>query len=160
MPESDNYNLEERIIVLKTQIEFARDMQITPQMEQVGKDEGFDPAIIRGKVASGQIVIPNNPVRKDQKIVGIGTGLRTKINASIGTSSDISDINEEIAKAKAAEEEGADTLMELSAGGDLDKVRREVLKATSLPVGNVPLYQAFKETARKYKDPSRTRSFR
>ena len=124
-------------------------------MAKVGKDEGFNPEIIREKVALGQIVIPNNPKRKEQKIVGIGTGLRTKINASIGTSSDISDINEEIAKAKAAEEECADTLMELSAGGDLDKVRREVLKATSLPVGNVPLYQAFKETARKYKDPSR-----
>ena len=141
------------MVIVRTQIEFARDMQITPQMKQVGKDEGFDPEIIREKVRSGEIVIPNNPARKDQKVVGIGTGLRTKINASIGTSSDISDINEEIAKAIAAEEEGADTLMELSAGGDLDKVRKEVLLATSLPVGNVPLYQAFKETARKYKDP-------
>ncbi len=49
--------------ILKTQIEFARDMQITPQMEQVGKEEGFEPVIIREKVASGQIVIPNNPVK-------------------------------------------------------------------------------------------------
>jgi len=148
-------NLEERIIVLKTQIEFALDGQITPQMKKVALDEGFEAEVIREKVAAGQIVIPNNPARKDQRIVGIGTGLRTKINASIGTSSDISDIKEEVAKAIAAEEEGADTLMELSAGGDLDKVRREVLKATSLPVGNVPLYQAFKETARRYKDPSK-----
>ncbi len=140
---------------MKTQIELAWENQITPQMEQVGKDEGFDPEFIREKVALGQIVIPNNPSRKNQKAVGIGTGLRTKINASIGTSSDISDIDEEIAKARAAEEEGADTLMELSAGGDLDAVRRAVLGATSLPVGNVPLYQAFKETSRKYRDPSK-----
>jgi phosphomethylpyrimidine synthase len=124
-------------------------------MAQVGKDEGFAPEIIREKVEAGEIVIPNNPARKDQKIVGIGTGLRTKINASIGTSSDISNIDEEVAKALAAQEEGSDTLMELSAGGDLDAVRRAVLNATSLPVGNVPLYQAFKETSRKYRDPSR-----
>jgi 5-hydroxybenzimidazole synthase len=143
------------MVVVKTQIEFARDMQITPQMVKVGKDEEFEPEVIREKVALGQIVIPCNPKRTNQRIVGIGTGLRTKINASIGTSSDISDVNEEIAKAKAAQEEGADTLMELSAGGNLDKVRQEVLNAVSLPVGNVPLYQAFKETARKYKDPSK-----
>ena len=87
--------------------------------------------------------------------MGIGTGLRTKINASIGTSSDICNIEAEVKKAIIAEEEGADTLMELSAGGDLDAIRREVLKAVNLPVGNVPLYQAFKETGRKYKDPSK-----
>ena len=88
-----------------------------------------------------------------KKWSGIGTGLRTKVNASIGTSSDICDLEAEIRKARIAEEEGADTLMELSVGGDLDRIRREVLANTSLPVGNVPLYQAFKETARKYKDP-------
>ncbi len=143
------------MVILKTQIEFARDMQITPQMKRVGRDEGFDPETIREKVARGTIVIPNNPARQNQKVVGIGEGLRTKINASIGTSSDIFDINEERAKAVAAEEEGADTLMELSAGGDLDRVRREVLQAVSIPVGNVPLYQAFKETARKFRNPAR-----
>lgn len=96
---------------MKTQIEFARDMQITPQMLQVGKDEEFEPEIIREKVALGQIVIPCNPGRKNQNIAGIDAGLRTKANASIGTSSGISDINEEI------------------------------VKATSLPVGNVPHYR-------------------
>jgi phosphomethylpyrimidine synthase len=77
------------------------------------------------------------------------------VNASIGTSSDICDIALEIRKAKAAEEEGADTLMELSAGGDLDAVRRAVLANTSLPVGTVPLYQAFKETTAKYANPGK-----
>ena len=86
---------------------------------------------------------------------GIGTGLRTKVNASIGTSSDICDIDLEVQKANAAEEEGADTLMELSADGDLDLVRRTVLANTRLPVGNVPLYQAFKETIRKYQNPAK-----
>jgi phosphomethylpyrimidine synthase len=79
----------------------------------------------------------------------------TKINASVGTSPDICDIDEEVAKALAAQECGADTLMELSVGGDLDRVRREILAAVELPVGNVPLYQAFCEAARKYGDPNK-----
>jgi phosphomethylpyrimidine synthase len=77
------------------------------------------------------------------------------VNASIGTSSDIIDYAAEVKKARAAEESGADTLMELSVGGDLDRVRREIISATELPVGNVPLYQAFCEAVRKYGDPNR-----
>ena len=140
---------------MKTQIELAREGVITEQMQTVANDEKMDAAIIRERVAKGQIVIPNNPFRKGQKVVGIGRGLSTKVNASIGTSSDICDIDMEVRKALAAEQEGADTLMELSAGGDLDAVRRAVLAATTRPVGNVPLYQAFKETTRKYQNPAR-----
>ena len=140
---------------MKTQLEIARDGIISAQMNQVATDENISPELIRHRVARGEIVIPCNPSRKNQRAVGIGTGLRTKINASIGTSSDICNIKAEVKKAIIAEEEGADTLMELSAGGDLDAIRREVLKAVNLPVGNVPLYQAFKETGRKYKDPSK-----
>jgi phosphomethylpyrimidine synthase len=140
---------------MKTQIELARQGVVTEQMQTVANDEKIDAAIIRESVANGQIVIPNNPFRKGQKVVGIGRGLSTKVNASVGTSSDICDIDMEVRKALAAEQEGADTLMELSAGGDLDAVRRAVLAATSRPVGNVPLYQAFKETTRKYRNPAR-----
>lgn len=140
---------------MKTQIELARDGVVSTQMMRVAKDEGMEAEYIRSKVALGEIVIPNNPNRILQKVVGIGTGLRTKVNASIGTSSDICDVDAEVRKAIAAEEEGADTLMELSAGGDLDAIRRAVIAASGLPVGNVPLYQAFSEAARKYKNPSK-----
>jgi phosphomethylpyrimidine synthase len=139
---------------MKTQIELAREGVVTKQMHAVADMENINQEFIRDRVARGEIVIPHNFGRTNQKVSGIGTGLRTKINASIGTSSDICDIELEVRKALAAEEEGADTLMELSAGGDLDAVRRAVLAATNLPVGNVPLYQAFCETARKTGDPN------
>ncbi|MCB2183550.1 MAG: phosphomethylpyrimidine synthase ThiC [Desulfobulbaceae bacterium] len=140
---------------MKTQLEQARDGIITPEIEQIAADEGFIPVAIQQKVALGEIVIPCNPNRKSQKPVGIGSGLRTKVNASIGTSSDIKDLELEKEKARVAEEEKADTLMELSTGGNLDVIRREILAACSLPVGNVPLYQAFSEASRKYHNPNK-----
>lgn len=139
---------------MKTQIELARQGFITTQMTSVARDEGVAAEYVRQMVAEGKIVIPWNHARKPHA-VGIGKGLRTKVNASIGTSSDIIDYEAEVRKAKAAAEAGADTLMELSVGGDLDRVRREVIAAVDLPVGNVPLYQAFCEAARKYGDPNR-----
>lgn len=140
---------------MKTQIELAREGIVTDQMKVVAKEEGFTDEIIRQRVADGHIVIPVHPSRPHQQLCGIGKGLRTKVNASIGTSSDIFDIELEVRKAKIAEAEKADTLMELSTGGDLDAVRREVLANCSLPVGNVPLYQAFAEASAKYNNPNK-----
>jgi phosphomethylpyrimidine synthase len=139
---------------MKTQIESAREGIITSQMAAVAADEALSAEFVRSMVAEGRIVIPWNHGRRPTA-TGIGAGLRTKVNASIGTSSDIIDYQAEIAKARAALESGADTLMELSVGGDLDRVRREVIACVDLPVGNVPLYQAFCEAARKYGDPNR-----
>ena len=118
-------------------------------MKEVAAAEGVEPEFVRRGVAAGRIVIPVTPYR-EIKHCGIGKGLRTKVNASIGTSSDIVDISEEIEKAKVAEAAGADTLMELSTGGDFLNIRKQVVDAISLPVGCVPLYQAFIEAARKY----------
>jgi phosphomethylpyrimidine synthase len=119
---------------------------ITDEMKEVARQEGLDPEVIRRGVAGGQIVIPISPYRK-VRLCGIGEGLRTKVNASIGTSSDLVDIDVEVEKARQAELAGADTLMELSTGGDLVEIRRRVVEATSLSVGSVPLYQAFIEAA-------------
>lgn len=139
---------------MSTQIELARQGVISEQVASVAAAENIVPETLRQLVAEGKVVIPWNHNRKP-KAVGIGKGLRTKVNASIGTSSDIVDYAAEVRKARAAETAGADTLMELSVGGDLDRVRREVIAAVNLPVGNVPLYQAFCEAARRYGDPNK-----
>ncbi len=137
-----------------TQIESARKGILTSEMKEVAAAEGLAPDCIMDAIAAGKAVIPNNTGRK-ARLVGIGKGLRTKVNASIGTSSDIIDVKAEVEKALAAERAGADTLMELSVGGDLDAIRKEVLGATSLTVGSVPLYQAFKEAIERYHDPNK-----
>ncbi len=137
-----------------TQVEFARKGIITKEMEVAARSENASVDRIRELIAEGKIVIPNNLNRK-ARIVGIGKGLRTKVNASIGTSSDIVDLKAEVEKARAAEDAGADTLMELSVGGDLDAIRKEVLQSTALSVGSVPLYQAFKEAIERYHDPNK-----
>lgn len=137
-----------------TQIEAAKAGQITNEMREAAAAEGRPVEYIRDMIARGRVVIPNNTGRKS-RIVPVGQGLRTKVNASIGTSSDIIDVAEEVEKARAAEAAGADTLMELSVGGDLDAIRKKVLAAVSLPVGSVPLYQAFKEAIERYHDPNK-----
>lgn len=118
-------------------------------MKTVAEAEGKTPEFILRGMAAGRIVIPRSPY-KYTKPVGIGKGLHTKVNASIGTSSDIVDVEMEVAKARMAEASGADTIMELSTGGDFREIRRRVVEATSLSVGSVPLYQAFIEAIRRY----------
>ncbi len=132
-----------------TQMDDAKKGIITEQMKAVAKIENVDEEFIRKSVAQGTIAIPNN-VGRDVKPVGIGAGLRTKVNATIGTSTDINDMDMEVKKAKIAMENKADTLMELSVGGDLDAIRRKILSITDLPVGSVPLYQASIECIRKH----------
>ncbi len=138
----------------KTQVELAVEGTITEFMKNIAEKEELDAEVVRDRIVQGQIVIPLNKHRPSHA-VGIGRGLSTKVNASIGTSTDIIDIDAEIEKALAAQAAGADTLMELSVGGDLDLVRREVLAAVDLPVGNVPLYQAFGDATERYGDPNK-----
>ncbi|MFW5906276.1 MAG: phosphomethylpyrimidine synthase ThiC, partial [Desulfobia sp.] len=140
---------------MQTQLELARAGNISEVMKKIAAQEGQEAEFIREKLSSGEIVVPCNTNRPDQKVTGIGLNLRTKVNASIGTSSDIVDFELEKRKAKAAEQEKADTLMELSTGGNLNKIRKEVIGATDLPVGNVPLYQAFADAAVKHKNPNK-----
>ncbi len=127
---------------------------ITEEMKTIARKEGIEPELVMKRIALGQIVVCQGRFN-NKRVVGIGKGLRTKINASIGTSTDVCDLEHEKRKAKIAEDTGADTLMELSAAGDLDEIRRQVLESVSIPVGNVPLYQAFCDTIKRYQDPTR-----
>ena len=136
-----------------TELEAARQGEITGAMRKAAEEEGVSPEFIREGVARGTIVLIK--ARQSGRVVAVGEGVRTKVNASIGTSSDLCDLELEKRKARLAEEAGADTLMELSAAGDIDQIRREIIATVSLPVGNVPLYQAFCDTMRKHGDPAR-----
>ena len=137
------------MVILLGIMEDAIAGKITEEMRKVAEDEGKTPEFICRGIASGKIVIPVSPYRHTRP-VGIGKGLRTKVNASIGTSSDIVNVDMEVEKARVAEISGADTLMELSTGGDFKEIRRRVIEVTGLSVGSVPLYQAFIEAIRKY----------
>jgi len=127
---------------------------VTEEMQELSRLEGMPAETLIERIRAGQLIILRGRFNKKQ-VVGIGKGLRTKINASIGTSSACCNLDVEVEKAKTAELHHADTLMELSAFGDLNSIRRSVLSAVSVPVGNVPLYQAFYETTVKYGDASR-----
>ncbi|MDI6640363.1 MAG: phosphomethylpyrimidine synthase ThiC [Methanocellales archaeon] len=126
-------------------IEAARKGQITPEMEYVAKVEEIDPQRLRRLVASGRVVIPKN-ISRDAVPTGIGESMSTKINANVGTSKDFIDMEEEVKKALIAVQYGADTIMDLSTGGDLDEIRKRILKSVKVPVGSVPIYQAAQDS--------------
>lgn len=132
-----------------TQLERAMKQEVTEEIAVVARAEGQPEELVMERVALGQIVIPANKNRAGN-IVGIGKGLRTKINASIGTSTAIADSAMEVEKARIAQKYGADTLMDLSVGGDIPGIRQSVMEAISLPVGTVPLYEAFALAIEKY----------
>lgn len=121
--------------------------EITPEIEAVAKVEGISAERLRRQVASGRVVIASNPIHAPNPL-GIGEGLRVKINANIGTSPDHFDLSEEVKKAKVAVDYGTDTVMDLSTGGDIDLVRRKIVEAVRVPIGTVPIYQAALKAAK------------
>jgi len=124
-----------------TQLESAREGIISPQMKVVAEAEGVEAEFIRQGVAEGTIVIPANI--KHSKLVpcGIGQGLATKVNANIGTSSDFGNVDSELGKLRVSIDSGADTVMDLSTGGDISAIRQAIITSSSLPIGTVPIYQ-------------------
>lgn len=129
------------------QISEAKRGNATEAMKIVARDENVSIDRIVREVAKGGMVIPKNANREKIKPIGIGDGLRTKVNANVGTSPDYADAEEEVKKAKVAVEYGADTVMDLSTGGDINEVRRRILESIDLPIGSVPIYQAGIEKA-------------
>lgn len=133
-----------------TQVLKARAGIITEEMEAVAEAENLEPEFIRQGVAEGRIVIPRNKKRKEFKYCGIGEGLRIKVNALIGTSSDRDDPEMEARKLAIAEEAGCDSFMDLSTGSDIDGMRKQSLALAQVAVGSTVIYQAGIEAIEKY----------
>lgn len=125
-----------------TQLEYAKENSATALIKSLAAREGVARNLMLKRIREGRVVIPLNKKHKIKSPCAIGQGLRTKVNANLGTSTDKSSIDQELKKLKAAVDSGADTLMDLSVGGDLRKIRRLVLKHSPLPVGTVPIYEA------------------
>jgi phosphomethylpyrimidine synthase len=106
------------------------------RLERVSKEK-----ILKG-LSSGEIAIPYNKVHSPLHPVAIGTGLRTKVNANIGTSKEFCDLSLELEKVEVCLKNKADAIMDLSIGGDMDEIRQAVINASTVPVGTVPIYQA------------------
>jgi len=125
-----------------TQLDQARKGIITTEMKEAALAEGRGAGEIRADVEAGQTVVIKNTNRRGTRAMAVGRGLKTKVNANIGTSGDRADIAEELAKLHAAINAGADAVMDLSTGGDLVAIRKAILDASTVPIGTVPLYEA------------------
>ncbi len=128
----------------QTQLGFARRGEITPAMKRVAEREGLDPELIRSEIARGRLIIPANihHLATSLDAMGVGTVATVKINANMGNSAVTSDIKEELKKLHMAVHYGADTVMDLSTGGNIPEIRKAIIDASPVPVGTVPIYEA------------------
>lgn len=128
-----------------SQIYFAKKGEVTPQMREVAQSEHMDVLALCDLIAQGKVIIPANVNHKSLKPIGIGRALRCKINANIGSSGTTSDIEGELEKLEVCLKYGADTVMDLSTGGDLDEIRAAIIERSPVPIGTVPIYQMIHE---------------
>ncbi|MBL7139374.1 MAG: phosphomethylpyrimidine synthase ThiC [Planctomycetes bacterium] len=135
-----------------TQLERARQGEITDAVRAVAEAEGLDAETVRRRVAEGRVAIPLNKNRAASRVTGIGLGLRVKVNANLGTSPDYADIQMELEKVRVAQEAGADAVMDLSTGGDVPAIRRRLMDACDVTLGTVPIYEAAAAAARAHGD--------
>ncbi len=126
---------------MTTLMEMAYSGLVTEEIKRVAAKEWVDAQVVRKLLSEGLLVIPKS-VNSKSLPTGIGRQMRTKVNINVGTSRDYVDVEAEVKKAIIAEKYGADTIMDLSTGGDLDLIRRRIIDAVSIPVGSVPIYQA------------------
>ncbi|ATU07332.1 phosphomethylpyrimidine synthase ThiC [Methanohalophilus portucalensis] len=129
-----------------TQIDHAKNGELTAEMQQVAVQENMDPDTVLSHIARGSLVIMT---RQDNPPVAIGEGATTKINVNLGSSAASIDTSSEIEKARIAEKYGADTITDLSMGGDIQQIRKAIIENTTLPLTTVPVYQAVVECGLK-----------
>ncbi|MCH7532333.1 MAG: phosphomethylpyrimidine synthase ThiC [Gemmatimonadetes bacterium] len=128
-----------------TQMTYARNGEITPEMEFVAIREGVEPVFVRDEVARGRAIIPANVNHPEIEPMAIGRKFKVKINANIGNSAVSSSIEEEVAKLRWATLWGADTVMDLSTGKNIHETREWILRNSPVPIGTVPIYQALEK---------------
>lgn len=130
---------------MKTLVDQAKEGTITPRKKRVAEAEGMEPEVLCRQIAEGSAVI----MQRGDRLTGIGRGLSTKVNVNLGTSTRKVNVQDEVRKARIAEEYGADTISDLSMGGDINAIREEIFSCTTLPVTTVPIYQAVVENGLK-----------
>ena len=127
-------------------------------MKQVAREEGLDPKILCSKIAAGKIVLPFNTRHRPKKVCAIGEGLRTKVNANIGTSADSPNLADELKKMKLAVKAGAHTVMDLSTGGNIRKIRQTILRNSPVALGTVPIYETAIAAAKRFGSTTKMRA--
>jgi len=127
---------------------YARKGIVTGEMEYVARRERLSPALIRSEIARGRLIIPANINHRSLEPMCIGIASKCKINANIGNSATSSNIDEELDKLRYSVKYGADTIMDLSTGGDIPAIRRAIIDASPIPVGTVPIYEALSRVRR------------
>jgi len=136
---------------VRTQMHYARKGIVTEEMDYVAKREDLAPGLVRDEVARGRMIIPANVHHPNLEPMAIGIAAKCKINANIGNSAVTSNIEGELEKLRVSVRHGADTVMDLSTGGNLDGIRKAIIAASPVPIGTVPIYQALQEVP-KVKD--------
>jgi phosphomethylpyrimidine synthase len=133
---------------IRTQMHYARKGIVTEEMRFIALREQLDPDLIRAEVARGRMIIPANINHPNLEPMCIGVASKCKINANIGNSATTSNIDEEVAKLHYAVKYGADTLMDLSTGGDIPRIRKAIIGESPIPIGTVPIYEALTRVRR------------
>ena len=131
-----------------SQMHYARLGIITEEMKYVAKREKIAPEVVRDEVARGRAIIPANINHRNLEPMGIGVAFKCKINANIGNSATTSNIDEELEKLHRSVHYGSDTVMDLSTGGDIPKIRKAIIEASPVPIGTVPIYEALSRVRR------------
>ena len=133
---------------IRTQMHYGRQGRITEEMEYVALRERLAPDTVRDEVARGRMIIPANIHHTNLEPMCIGVASTCKINANIGNSSTTSDIDGELEKLRYSVKYGADTVMDLSTGGDIPRIRKAIIQNSPVPIGTVPLYEALARVRR------------
>jgi len=133
---------------VRTQMHYARRGAVTGEMQHVARRESLAPEFIRSEVARGRMIVPANIRHSNLEPMCIGVGSKCKINSNIGNSAVTSNIEEELEKLRYSVKYGADTVMDLSTGGDIPRIRQAIIDASPVPIGTVPIYEALSRVRR------------